>query len=190
MEAQAERSNGSKTLSAWKKRREHHNVTLDSGMEVDIIFLDLGKLIQGDAVPKELQQVALQQSLAPGEAVRKIFEQVEKGDTEETLKLAQQLDDLDKWMVSESVVKPKLTREDVDELPPGDVEMLCDIIGRRRKTDAKGVFLGVVPLDLFATFRDLHQGVEEEGHPAGLDPECAACVEGVERLSDLGVGAL
>jgi hypothetical protein len=183
------KSNGSGSLASWKKRREHH-VTLDSGMEVDILFQDLGKLIQGDAVPKELVQVALQQSLAPGEAVRKIFEQVEKGDTEETLKLAQQLDDLDKWMVSESVVKPKLTREDVDELPPGDVEMLCDIIGRRRKTDAKGVFLGVVPLDLFTTFRDLHKGNQDESHPPGLDPDCSACQSGVELLSDLGEGSL
>lgn len=186
-----DKENGSKSdsLAAWKKRREHH-VTLDSGAEVDILFQDLGKLIQGDAVPKELTQIALQQSLAPGEAVRRIFEQVEKGDTEETLKLAKQLDDLDKWMVSESVVKPKLTREDVDELPPGDVEMLCDIIGRRRKTDAKGVFLGVVPLDLFTTFRDLHQGDENTGHPFGLDSDCGACRAGVELLSDLGEGSL
>jgi hypothetical protein len=187
----AESKNGSTSdsLAAWKKRRSHH-IQVDSGAWVDILFQDLGKLIQGDAVPKELTQIALQQSLAPGEAVRKIFEQIEAGETEKTMELARQLDDLDKWMVSESVVKPKLTREDVDELPPGDVEMLCDIIGRRRKTDARGVFLGVVPLDLFTTFRDLHQGDENTGHPFGLDPDCGACRTGVELLSDLGEGAL
>jgi hypothetical protein len=185
------KSNGSKSdsLAAWKKRRSHH-VTLDSGAEVDILFQDLGKLIQGDAVPKELTQIALQQSLAPGEAVRKIFEQIEAGETEKTMELARQLDDLDKWMVSESVVHPKLSRDDVDELPPGDVEMLCDIIGRRRKTDAKGVFLGIVPLDLFTTFRDLHKGNQDENHQAGLDPDCPACQSGVELLSDVGEGQL
>lgn len=183
--------NGSKSdsLAAWKNRRAHH-IQIDSGAWVDVLFQDLAKLIQGDAVPEGLKHVALQQSLAPGEMVRKIFDSIEAGETEKAMDLATKLDELDKWMVSESVITPKLTREDVDELPPGDIEMLCDIIGRRRKTDARGVFLGVVPLDLFTTFRELHDGDAPADHQAGLDPSCSACIAGVELLSDLGGDSL
>jgi hypothetical protein len=57
--------------------------------------------------------------------------------------------------------------------------MVSEIVQRLRVTDARGVRIGVEPLDRWASFREAH------GCP---DQDCPGCAQLVRELSSVDVG--
>ena len=167
--------------TAWK-RRAGHNITLPTGVKVRVRFPDVAALIRSDALPQELIHTAFMDKFAP-DLLRQIV-----GDPEKERELLANFNDLTDRLAVEMLVEPKLTLEELRELPQEDLEMLKEIAMRERNTDARGVQLGVVPLDVFATFREAHEGLDAaatEGHPPFPDPGCDACREGMRAFSSL-----
>lgn len=165
----------------WKQR-SFHNITLPSGLRATIRFPDLEGLIRNDALPERLLGIALRDILGVDDAEAEgLAKQVRDGDTSKARELANELTDLQRFLTLEALVEPKVTIEEVEsgEFDARDFEMLRQIAMRERNTDAKGVFLGVVPLDLFTTFRDVHERIGGadwgKDHPAGLVEGCPAC---------------
>jgi len=75
-----------------------------------------------------------------------------------------------------TIVKPELTIDQYRLLPAQDREMLRDIAMRVRQHDAKGVRLGVEPLDRWERFRHHH----------GCAEGCPACEKARDELSTGG----
>lgn len=171
----ASSSNGSKrTKEAWGKRSVHV-VTCPSGMEVKIRIPNVGLLLEGDALPQRLRQVALQEMLDPIEA-RVARGSISAGGEDEpsqdapaavTLDEVKQLYDLNNWLVVQTVLEPELTIDDLPDLPAEDLEMLIKIANRERTVDAVGKSLGTDPLSRWETFRVKH----------GCAEGCEACTE-------------
>jgi hypothetical protein len=144
-------------------------------------FVDLEALIAQDALPERLLGIALREVLGSNEDAKRVAEQIRAGELAEPKKLVVELIELQRWITLESLVTPTFTLEEVEsgEFDPRDFELLRQIAMRERNTDAKGVFLGVMPLDLFTTFRETHELIGgpdwATGHPAGLVESCPAC---------------
>jgi hypothetical protein len=144
-------------------------------------FVDLEALIAQDALPERLLGIALREVLGSNEDAKRVAEQIRAGELAEPKKLVVELIELQRWITLESLVTPTFTLEEVEsgEFDPRDFELLRQIAMRERNTDAKGVFLGVMPLDLFTTFREAHELIGgpdwATGHPAGLVESCPAC---------------
>lgn len=188
--------NGTPTLEQWGEAGQHR-AWMHSGLRPLLKIPDLATLIRNDAVPTELMGIALREVLGSNEDGKKLADQVRRGDLKEATELVNQIIDLQRYLAVECIVEPKVTMADVEagRIPGEDLELIRQIAMRERNTDAKGVFLGVLPLDAFATFRDCHSSRDEgadpfEGHPAGLVEGCTACQAFVDELSTVGLGVL
>lgn len=160
-----------------------HRVNGYSGRYL-VRFVDLEALITEDALPERLLGIALREVLGSNDDVKRVAEKIRAGDMDEPKQVVTDLIELQRWITIESVVAPKFTLQELTsgEFDVRDFELLRQIAMRERNTDAKGVFLGVVPLDLFTTFRETHELIggadwasKGEGHPAGLVESCPAC---------------
>jgi hypothetical protein len=183
--------------SEWASSRDElrqaalHRVHGYAGRYV-IRFVDLEALIANDALPERLMAIALREVLGSNEDARKLAEQIRAGELDEAKQVVKDLVELQRHLTVESIVAPQITLEDVESglIDPRDFELLRQIAMRERNTDAKGVFLGVVPLDVFTTFLELHElaGGDSwaEGHPAGLVEACPACQAFERALSTAG----
>lgn len=179
---QPESGNGVTSVAEWK-RRAVHEVTLFSGARVVMRFPNLAFMLEKDAVPSRLLEAALRELTTPGAIPVKEQEEGETGDG--SIKFDQdmikQMSELARWLVLQSVVSPKLTPEDLDPetgIPSEDVDLLISLARRERDRDARGVKLGVEPLERFATFREEHECAEG----------CEACSRVVARFSTYRTG--
>jgi hypothetical protein len=167
---------------------------MHSGIRITLRIPDLATLIRNDAVPVELMGIALREVLGSNEDGKRLADQVRKGEHKEATELVHQIIDLQRFLTVEAIVEPELTLADVEAgaVPAEDLELIRQIAMRERSTDAKGVVLGVLPLDAFTTFRDFHTIRDEDGqgHPPGLVESCPACQAFVDELSSLGAGPL
>jgi hypothetical protein len=180
-------SPGTDAKQSWAQRAVHH-ITLHSGMEVDIRIPDMGALIAADAVPDHLRGAVLQrladdintviddqgETAAPGSR-RTSVEELEKA-----MKTGAEIND---WLVTYMLVEPRLTMEDMlpdspTRPPEEDLELLVQIAQRERDTDARGVRLGVEPLDRLGRFRHHH----------GCTEDCASCRAWADEVSTRGMG--
>jgi hypothetical protein len=93
-------------------------------------------MIKGGDIPNELVDVALE------------VKREEKIDVEVITRAW----DFTRFIVPQTVVNPKITDEDVDDLPIQDVEMLAGFAMRRIDMDAVGHHLG--GLEKVASFRN------------------------------------
>lgn len=143
MAEQTEQSPTSKPRSAaaWKRRREH-DVTLPSGAEVTIVLPNLPALAKAGQIPNELLDVASEQ-VNTG--------QVEASTAEQITLLA----DFHRYLVSITVVAPKIEADDVPELPYEDINMLVEFAIRSRDQDALGHHLS--GLDRTAEWRSFRE---------------------------------
>lgn len=147
-----------------------HEITLPSGAVVKVRIPDLSLLIAGDAVPESLRGIALEQLMGAVVAMKlDAGENVDQPKVSLDREKIGQLADLHFFLISAMLVEPEIT---VDQLvspntrPPNpDLEMLAELALRERDTDARGVVLGVMPLQRLERFRHFHQ----------CDPGCAAC---------------
>lgn len=123
--------------TAWKKASVHEGVTLPSGTVVDISIPSLPKLIKAGQVPNHLIDIAIEQGSAD-----KITKEV-----------LEQTWDFTQYIIPQMVVNPAVTPEDVNDLPPLDLEMLISFASRVTDVDAVGRQLG--GLETQASFRGL-----------------------------------
>lgn len=150
---------GSKTQ--WAKLAVH-TIQLPSGAWVQIRIPDLTILLLGDAVPEGLRGVALEQvfedirsTIAPDTEETKA-----EPDEEERMNALRRLTELQRWLVVQMVIDPKLEPEDLDKIPSEDLNLLTLIAIRERDRDARGVTIGVDPLSRWELFREELDGLE------------------------------
>jgi hypothetical protein len=190
-------SSRSKT-PAWKKQsRAWHKVTPPSGMEdVELRIPALTELIRADAVPERLRSIALKAAAHPAGLRGVMAEQLQKSNEnketdEEVLiedsELRQAVDDvveIQKRLIVDSVkvAGELLTREDLEDpdFPAPDAEWFGSVMLREVDYDARGVRLGIEPLDHWARFRDFHD----------CGPDCSACTALQDAFSSVDLGRL
>jgi hypothetical protein len=119
-----------KTKKAWGERRVHEDVTLPSGMVVDIRLPNLNKLLKSGEIPNPLADAAIEFANAQSQQV--------------TREVLENSFDFACWIVPRTVVAPEITQEDVenDLVPPEDLDMLAGFIARTLDMDAVGHHLG------------------------------------------------
>ena len=110
------------TLAAWKKAAVH-DVTLASGVEVQIKIPNLPELVSAGEFPNHLVEVAI--SVATGET--KVTGEEIKAQAE-----------FYRELVARTLVSPEVAAEDVAGLPFEDIELLASIATRQRDVDALG----------------------------------------------------
>jgi hypothetical protein len=125
------------TAAGWKKANVHQGVTLPSGTVVDITVPNLPKMIASGSFPNALIDVALKRREASDV-------------NEETMKESWEFI---KYIVPQMLVTPKITEDDIDDLPIEDVEMLAGFAMRTNDIDAIGHHLG--GLETHRRFREL-----------------------------------
>lgn len=164
-----------------------HEIQLPSGAWVKIRIPDLALLLAGDAVPERLRVVALSQVMDEirgfsdddntGGAESAVEERDEEAEAAKHLEALKRLAELHRWIVSQMLVEPRLTPDELADVvngpPEDDVLLLTAIATRERATDARGVTIGVEPLSRYAGFREVH----------GCAPDCAACEALRQRFS-------
>lgn len=131
------------SAAAWK-RAATHTVTLHSGAVVEIKIPDLPKLIEAGAIPSSLVDAALAVAGAvsqgtPEAPSRELI--IQEGEFKDIL-------------VRLTVVTPKLSEEDVKDIPTEDKEIITEIATRQRDMDAEGNHIsGLDKSEKFRKFR-------------------------------------
>lgn len=128
------------TVAGWKKAKTH-NVLLPSGVRVEMVIPDLPALIETGEFPQHLLDAAIGIA-TKGEVASKddVVKQREFTDT----------------LVQIAVVEPKLSPEDVKEIPFEDKEMIVALATRSRDLDAEGEHIaGLTKSEKFRRFRGL-----------------------------------
>ena len=115
----------STTAANWKKAKRHQ-ITLPSGVEVEVEIPNLSLLVKTGQLPNELVSEALG-AMASGQVTKEIIEQ--------------QAEFYNK-IVAVTVKDPVVTEEDVADLPFEDVEMIAAIATRNTDLDALGHHVG------------------------------------------------
>lgn len=165
---------GVASLESWGELGIHM-VTCPSGALVRIRIPDLSLLLASDSVPGELRQIAMLQiskAIADGGDADVGKMQMPKIDEE----LIGRLADLHEYLISEMLVEPKVTVDQVASIPSEDRDMLTQIAGRQRNVDARGISIGIEPIDRWEVWRDTHS----------CPDDCDHCAEVVGALSSIG----
>jgi hypothetical protein len=127
------------TVSAWKKASTHYPL-LPSGVRVGIRIPDLPAMIEAGQIPQHLLDAALGMAGDDGPTKESIIQQREFTDT----------------IVQLTVVEPKLSEEDVREIPYEDKDFLVRVATRMRDFDAEGEHLaGLNRSEKFRRFRQI-----------------------------------
>lgn len=113
------------TKTQWKKAKRHQ-ITLPSGVQVEIEVPNLAVLMKTGQIPNDLMEVATKQV------------QQEQISVELVTKLA----DFQRYLVSFMVKEPAVTPEEVEDLPAEDIDLLQRIANRETDMDAVGHQLG------------------------------------------------
>lgn len=175
----AKPSNGwAHSADQWRKR-VIQNVTLPSGQQVTIRIPGLGALARLDALPKELAEIALLEISREGGAAAALAKDIVAaagGDDEaadsRVAEGIRRLGELTKRLVVESLIDPKLTYEELDDVPEDDLEKLMRIVSRRDPFDSAGRVIGALPVSDLAAFQETH----------GCPPDCGHCQEAARAL--------
>jgi hypothetical protein len=172
--------------SVWRERAVH-TVTGFSGSTCKIRIVGIPKMLELGVFPDYLLRIALLDISKREGAVGVLAEALEGVlDSEKRAELIQdvvKLAEYERRIVAASLVEPALTYEEIDsgDFPEDDFSMILEIVQRRRSFDARGVRIGVEPLDRWAMFHREH----------GLDPEdCQHCKRLSGELSSVDVGAV
>lgn len=150
-EAAANREKMTVSKSGWKKAAIHKGVVCPSGAVISIKLPNLPKLAESGEIPNELVDLATAaEQVTPGEVPKDVLEKLSK---------------LQDFLVAETVFEPKITPEEVSDLPYEDLTFLAELAHRRRDVDALGnQIAGLDALDKYATFRD-----DDDSDEASLD---------------------
>lgn len=147
--------------SAWKKRKQH-DVVLPSGAEVTIALPDLATLIKSGQVPNELLDVATKVGAGGNAAADE--------SPEKQRELLGQVGEFNAFLVSQTVVEPKVTKEEVlaGDVPSEDIDLLIQLALRKTDFDAVGKHLGGLDtVESFRAFRGLDTSFTDLLGPQG-----------------------
>lgn len=134
------------TKSAWKKAGVH-TVTLPSGFVASIRIPDLAAMAKSGELDNDLLAYAVPTPPKPDDE-----EPTPEQKKENLTKLANFHD----WLVSHTLVEPKLTPDEVSEtVPTPDKEVLVELASRRRDMDVVGHHIG--GLEVSAEFREFRE---------------------------------
>lgn len=181
------------TLAAWKTAAIH-TIQLETRTWVRLRFPNLGELVANEALPETLLGVAMLQVFT-GDAAGSLADEMLRLDGDELAEkqgrlreLNDQLGQLERHLVAHALVEPKVTADQLaaPDFPQEDLQLLGDLVMRRRRTDARGVHLGVVPLETFRVVREAHGCLELEQRGEA----CPGCQELERRLSTDRPGSL
>lgn len=140
-EAHANREKLTATKTAWKKAGVHSGVVCPSGVVISIKIPNLAKLAQSGEIPNELVDLATKAESGDIDAV--------------TPDALAKLAELQNFLISQTVVEPKIAPADVADLPTEDLQFITEIAYRQRDVDAVGnQIAGLDKLATYATFRD------------------------------------
>lgn len=185
------------SLTAWQARSVH-TITCPSGQRLRIRIPGVATILEHGDLPDDLVEFALAEVTNERGAAGMLadeFARVESngaGDVRE-VKLARMREFamFQRHLVCAAVVAVEtatdvwedvtLSVDGLDVLPEDDLALVSEIVLRLRASDARGVRIGVEPIDRWGLFREAH------GCP---DQDCPGCQELVERLSTADVGAV
>jgi hypothetical protein len=169
-------------------------VTCPSGQRLKIRIPGIATLLEHGDLPDDLLDIALLELAHADGAAGALASQVQQADTPEAqaeaLERLQAFGRFQRELVCAAVVGLEgelgwtditLTLADLDVLPEDDLAMVAEIVQRLRATDARGVRIGVEPLDRWAMFREAH-GCPGEG--------CEGCQKIVDVFSSSDVGGV
>lgn len=174
------------TAGEWKQRAGPHDIALPSGMTVTVKLIGLATLARLDALPDDLNEAVLLHlanhdrgglPAVIGDEMLNAARGDEKA-SERASDLTRSLGNLTRELVLAALVDPKLTFDELDDVPESDLEFLMRVVSGRQPFDAAGRRIGVEPLEPWATFRDAHQCGES----------CDACLQAQRELSSVHVG--
>lgn len=136
------------TKSVWKKAGVH-TVTLPSGAVVDIRIPNLAQMAKAGQLDNDLLAYAVPDQ-----------DTAEEPSPEEKKADLTKLADFHAWLVSTTLVDPKLTPEEViDTVPTPDLEVLVELASRRRDMDVVGHHIGGLEVSAeFRKFRGIDSG--------------------------------
>jgi len=164
-----------------------HNAELPSGMRVSFRFPSLGEMIELEALPADLLEIAVAEWAEPGAAAQlaaQPYAELAEQDEEPTEEQREQADEharaisekvarLNRHLVARALVAPRLTIEELARAPYSDLEMLARLINRLDPFDAAGRRIGPEPITTFLVFAEEHE----------CAPGCPACETARGRLS-------
>ncbi len=159
----------SSSLSAWQARGEH-TITCPSGQRLKIRIPGIGTLLEKGDLPEDLLDLALLELTSDGGAAGALAAEFSSGNGDKTkaLERIRQFGEFQRHLVSFAVKAVEtapneweavtLTPESMTDgsLPEDDLALVAEIVQRLRAHDAKGVRIGVEPLDRWAMFREAH----------------------------------
>lgn len=169
------------------RARAIHTVTGYTSSVYKIRALGVGSILAAGHLPTHLVRLGLLDISHKQDAasvLRDLLDEVlddEKRD--EMLQEVTRLREYQAHLVSAALVDPALTVEEVlsGEFPEDDLSMIAEIVQRLRAFDARGVRIGVEPLDRWARFHQEH-GLDAEG--------CEHCERLAREFSSVDVGAV
>jgi hypothetical protein len=182
------------SLAVWQARATH-TITLPSGQRVQIRIPGIGTLLEYGDLPGDLLEIALLELTTEGGATAALaaeLAQAENGNREKALERIARYGEFQRHLVGAAVVAVEvgdtfdpisLTAENLADgsLPEDDLAMVAEIVQRLRLYDARGVRIGVEPLDRWAAFREAH-GCDDEN--------CEGCQKLIAALSSVDVGGV
>lgn len=165
------------SAEAWSTQVVH-DVTCPSGRKVSYRDLTTMELAMLDELPKDLIEMAAAEWGNPGGGLRKAAEPIlaltdtatdeQRAGAEEAMRAGlRALWEVNRHLVAAALVEPKMTVEQLANVPNADVQMLALLINRATDEDAEGKHVGVVPLDTFRAALQAH-GIE-------CAPDCQTC---------------
>lgn len=185
------------SLVGWQTRTLH-TITCPSGQRIKIRLPGIGTLLEQGDLPGELVELALLELTQEGGAAGALAARVDAGDVpqEELVQRIRRFAAFQKHLVKAAVTEVEtapgvwdpvaLTDHHVAVLPEDDLAMVSEIVQRLRAYDAKGVRIGVEPLNRWAEFCAAH-GCEDTGEGA---EGCQGCQTLQQRFSSVDVGGV
>lgn len=176
------------SLSGWQARAIH-TITVPSGQRLKIRIPGIATLLEHGDLPDDLVDLALAEVTKPDGAAGEVARLMDADeDREKALVRLAQFGTFQKQLVCCAVLEVErdgvwqpvsLSLADLDDLPEDDLAMVAEIVQRLRGKDARGVTIGVEPVDRWRRFHD-HHGLDAEG--------CGSCAAFLDELSTSDVG--
>lgn len=187
-------STHSPELAVWQARSTH-KLTLPSGQRVQIRIPGIATILEKGDLPEDLLEIALLELTSEGGATAALAAELASGNGNQAKAIERlaRYGEFQRHLVGAAVMGVEtspdvftpitLTPEDLldGSLPEDDLAMIAEIVQRLRAHDARGVRIGVEPIDRWATFREAH------GCP---DEDCEGCAKLIEALSSVDLDAV
>lgn len=171
----------------WRQKAVH-TVTAPSGAVLRIRIPGIATLLENGDLPEHLIGLALLDISKPEGAASALREMLDEllDETRRAQVVAEvgKFAEYQRRIIAAALVEPALSYDEIaaGDLPEGDLAMVADIVQRLVGTDARGVRIGVEPLDRWARFHHFH-GLPESG-------DCDGCARFAAEFSSVDVGAV